>query len=78
MFLAKNIFSGDIPVAGSAGLVLGKWRQLENLLHPLRFPDGEIEALIGTGATSGLCPLQPLLAAVLLLLNLEIQPLLPS
>lgn len=57
-----NIFFGDIPAAGLASLVLGKKGMLESLLHPMHFPDGEIVALFGSGAVSGLYHLPPLLS----------------
>lgn len=41
--LAANTFSGDLPVAGLASLVLGKWRLLGALFHLLHFPDGETD-----------------------------------
>lgn len=58
----SNIFFGDIPAAGLASLVLGKKGLLESLLHPMHFPDGEIVALFGSGAVSGLYHLPPLLS----------------
>lgn len=41
--LTANTFSGDIPVAGLASLVLGKWRLLGDLVPLLHFPDGETD-----------------------------------
>lgn len=61
VLLDANIFSGDIPVVGSTGLVLGKQRPPGGLPHLLHFPGGETEELIETEAVKRcLFHLQPL------------------
>lgn len=74
VLLATNIFSRDITAAALSSLVLGKWRLLESILHLLHFPNGETEAVFGTGAVGCLCHPQPLSAKVQVLLNLQNQP----